>query len=87
MPGPNPLWNVPVVAASAYIDPLAKPLVGLPRAAYYAAGAQFATDVNWLGWKMARSPRWHKMWWAPQVTSIAGNVAGFCYTRAHRITN
>jgi len=24
VPGPNPLWNVPVVAASAYIDPLAK---------------------------------------------------------------
>ena len=32
-------------------DPLARPLVGLPAPAYYAAGALFATGVNWLGWK------------------------------------
>ena len=64
-------------------DPLAKPIVGLPTPAYYAAGALFATGVNWLGWKMARSPRWHKIWWVPQVTSMAGNVAGYSYTRAH----
>jgi hypothetical protein len=42
---------------------LAKPLAGLPTPAYCAAGALFATGVNWLGWKMARSPRWHKIWW------------------------
>jgi hypothetical protein len=64
-------------------DPLAKPLVGLPAPAYYAAGALFATGVNWLGWKMARSPRWHRIWWVPQVTSMAGNFAGYSYTRTH----
>ena len=64
-------------------DPLAKPIVGLPAPAYYAAGALLATGVNWLGWKMARSPRWHKIWWVPQATSIAGNLAGYSYTRAH----
>lgn len=52
------------------VDRLAKPFVGLPPA-YYAGGALFATGVSWLGWKMARSPRWHKIWWVPQVTSIA----------------
>jgi hypothetical protein len=40
--------------------PLAKPLVGLSTPA-----ALFATGVNWLGWKMARSPHWHKIWWVP----------------------
>lgn len=64
-------------------DPLARPFVGLPAPGYYAAGALFATGVNWLGWKMARSPRWHKMWWVPQAASIGGNLAGFSYTRAH----
>jgi hypothetical protein len=68
-------------------DPLGKPLVGLSTPAYYAAAALFATGVNWLGWKMARSPRCHKIWWVPQVTSISGNVAGYSYTRGHRITN
>ncbi|MGA7914936.1 MAG: hypothetical protein WCA00_06850 [Candidatus Acidiferrales bacterium] len=66
-------------------DPLARPLVGLPTSAYYVAGALFATGVNWLGWKMARSPRWHKIWWVPQATSIAGNLAGYSYTRAHEL--
>ncbi|MGA8674062.1 MAG: hypothetical protein WB621_02580 [Candidatus Acidiferrales bacterium] len=65
------------------VDPLARPLVGLPAPAYYASGALFATGINWLGWKMARSPRWHKIWWIPQVTSMAGNLAGYSYTRAH----
>jgi hypothetical protein len=64
-------------------DPLAKPSVGLPAPACYAAGALFATGVNCLGWKMARSPRCDKIWWVPQVTSIAGNLAGYSYTRAH----
>jgi hypothetical protein len=64
-------------------DPLAKPLVGLPTPAYYAAGAWFAAGVNRLGWKMARYPRWHKTWWVPQVTSIAGNLAGYSCTGAH----
>jgi hypothetical protein len=65
------------------VDPLARPLVGLPAPAYYASGALLATGINWLGWKMARSPRWHKIWWVPQVTSMAGNLAGYSYTRTH----
>lgn len=65
-------------------DPLPRPLAGLLAPACYAAGALFATGVNWLGWKMARSPRWHKTWWVPQVTSIAGNLVGYSYTRAHQ---
>ncbi len=32
-------------------DPLARPLVGLPTPAYFAAGTLFATGVNRLGWK------------------------------------
>ncbi len=43
------------------VDPLAKPFVGLPTPAYYVGGALFATGENWLGWKMARSLRWHKI--------------------------
>jgi hypothetical protein len=68
-------------------DPLARPLVGLPAPAYYVAGALFATGINWLGWKLARSPRWHRIWRVPQVTSIAGNLAGSSYTRAHETPN
>ena len=64
-------------------DPLARPFLRLPAPAYYAAAALFATGVNFLGWKMARSERWHKIWWLPQVTSMAGNLAGYGYTRAH----
>jgi len=64
-------------------DPLARPFLRLPAPAYYASAALFATGINFLGWKMARSERWHKIWWLPQVTSMAGNLAGYGYTRAH----
>lgn len=64
-------------------DPLARPFLRLPAPAYYASAALFATGVNFLGWKMARSERWHKIWWLPQVASMAGNLAGYSYTRAH----
>jgi hypothetical protein len=64
-------------------DPFARPLLRLPAPAYYASAALFATGINWLGWKMAQSDRWHKIWWIPQVASIAGNMAGYGYTRAH----
>lgn len=64
-------------------DPLARPLLRLPAPAYYASAALFATGINWLGWKMARSERWHKIWWLPQVTSMAGNFGGYGYTREH----
>jgi hypothetical protein len=62
-------------------DPIARPFLRLPAPAYYASAALFATGVNFLGWKMARSERWHKIWWVPQVTSIAGSLGGYGYTR------
>lgn len=64
-------------------DPVARPFMRLPPPAYCASATLFATGVNFLGWKMARSERWHKIWWLPQVTSMAGNLAGYGYTRAH----
>lgn len=64
-------------------DPLAKPFATLPKPAYYITGAAFATGINWLGLKMARSERWHRVWWLPQVCSIAGNSFGFGYTKMH----
>jgi hypothetical protein len=64
-------------------DPLAKPFAKLPLPAYYAHGAAFATGVNWVGWKMARSERWHKVWWLPQVCSITGNMMGYWHTKTH----
>ena len=64
-------------------DPLAKPFAKLPLPAYYAHGIGFATSMNWLGWKMARSERWHRVWWLPQVCSIAGNLIGYGHTKTH----
>ncbi len=64
-------------------DPVVRPFLRLPAPAYYASAALFATGINFLGWKMARSERWHKIWWVPQVASMAGNFAGYGYTRAH----
>jgi hypothetical protein len=66
-------------------DPLVRPFLRLPAPAYYASAALFATGVNFLGWKMGRSERWHKIWWLPQVASMAGNLAGYGYTRAHPV--
>lgn len=67
-------------------DPLARPLLLLPAPAYYISGALLATGLNWLGWKMERSSRWHKIWWVPQAASMAGNLAGYSYTRTHEGT-
>jgi len=64
-------------------DPFVRPFLRLPAPAYYASAALFATGVNYLGWKMARSERWHKIWWVPQIASMAGSFAGYGYTRAH----
>jgi hypothetical protein len=64
-------------------DPLAKPFAKLPLPAYYAHGLAFATGVNWLGWRMARSEKWHSVWWLPQVCSIAGNLMGYAHTKTH----
>jgi hypothetical protein len=64
-------------------DPFERPFLRLPVPAYYASTALFATGSNFLGWKMARSERWHKICRVPQVCSMAGNLAGYGYTRAH----
>ena len=58
-------------------DPLAKPLIKLPAPAYYAVGLAMATGVNWLGWEMAHSHRWHKLSPIPQALAISGNLFGF----------
>lgn len=63
-------------------DPLARPFVHLPIPAYYATGVALATGVNWLGWKMARSSRWHSVWWLPQIGAISGNLYGYTSTKA-----
>jgi hypothetical protein len=63
-------------------DPLARPFVHLPAPAYYATGFALATGVNWLGWKMGHSRRWHKLAAIPQLVSIGGNLYGYrsnCY--------
>lgn len=64
-------------------DPFARPISHLPAPAYYATGSAFATGVNWIAWKMARSERLHSVWWLPQLCSIAGNMFGYGYTRRH----
>jgi hypothetical protein len=64
-------------------DPIVRPFLRLPAPAYYASAALFATGINFLGWKMALSERWQKIWWMPQVATMAGNFAGYGYTRAH----
>jgi len=58
-------------------DPLARPLLKLPTPAYYATGLAMATGVNWLGWKMAHSRRWHKLALIPQLLAVGGNLNGF----------
>ena len=57
-------------------DPIARPFLRLPTPAYYASAALFATGMNFLGWKMARSARWHKIWWVPQVGDDGGKHGG-----------
>jgi hypothetical protein len=42
-------------------DPIVRPFLRLPAPAYYASAALFATGINFLGWKMARSERWRKI--------------------------
>ena len=43
-------------------DPIVRPFLRLPAPAYYASAALFAVGIDLLGWKMARSERWHKIW-------------------------
>jgi hypothetical protein len=62
-------------------DPLARPFLLLPKPPYFASGTMLGTGVNWLGWKMQRSERWHRIWWLPQAVSIAVNLSAYGYTR------
>lgn len=64
------------------LDPLARPFTSLPKPAYYASGVALATSVNFSAWMMARSPRWHRVWWIPQLCSMSGNLWGFASTKA-----
>jgi hypothetical protein len=57
-------------------DPLAKPFAKLPAPAYYVTGLVMATGVNFLGWKMAHSTRWHRLALIPQILTIVGNSYG-----------
>ena len=57
-------------------DPLARPIVDLPTPAYFAVGYTEAAAIDWLGLRMYRSHRWHKVWWLPQTLQIAGNLWG-----------
>jgi hypothetical protein len=61
-------------------DPLARPLLLLPRPLYYASGVLMATGVNYFALRLRESPRFHKVWWLPQVISIGANLGGFVYT-------
>lgn len=61
-------------------DPLARPLLLLPRPLYYGSGVLMATGVNYLALRLRGSPRFHKVWWLPQVVSIGANLGGFAYT-------
>jgi len=57
-------------------DPFVRPLLKLPAPAYYATGLALATGINYLGWKMAHSRRFRKIWFIPQAFTIAGNTWG-----------
>jgi hypothetical protein len=58
-------------------DPFARPLIKLPKPAYYATGLALATGVNFLAWKMEHSRRFHKVWFIPQLLSTGGNAYGY----------
>lgn len=57
-------------------DPFVRPLLKLPAPAYYATGFVLATGINYLSWRMSRSKRFHRIWFLPQVLTIAGNTYG-----------
>jgi hypothetical protein len=59
--------------ANYEIDPLAKPLVGLPKPAYMATGAAMDLGLAALGHHMRNSDRpWErKIWFVPQLAQTA----------------
>ena len=61
-------------------DPLARPFTRLPPPAYYAVGFAMVTGLDWVSLRMARSERWHRIWWLPQVCAIGGNLFGYTYS-------
>jgi|HubBroStandDraft_6_1064221.scaffolds.fasta_scaffold118649_1 hypothetical protein len=63
-------------------DPLARPFTKLPQPAFYLTGAAMSTGVNFVAWKLGRSPKWHKMWWVPQAACAYGNIYGYGTTKA-----
>jgi len=52
----------------------------LTAGVYTAAGLDMQRSESMLP---ERSERWRKIWWVPQVATMAGNLAGYGYTRAH----
>lgn len=58
-------------------NPLARPFVGLPAPAYYATGLALATGINWLSWKMARSEKFRRTWFLPQIAAMTANGLGY----------
>lgn len=74
----NTCQKIPLYCKNGFseADPFSRPFVHLPAPAYYATGFAFATGVNWLGWKMSKSRRFHKFNWLPQAISIGGNSWG-----------
>jgi len=61
-------------------DPLARPIIKLPKPAYYATGLALATGVNYLSWRMQKSRHFQKVWFVPQLLAVAGNSYGYAST-------
>jgi hypothetical protein len=72
----DPTWR------SDEIDPLVKPFVHLPTPVFVGGSIALETGVNLVAWRMGRSPRFHKIWWLPQLCMIGGNAYGYEETRA-----
>ena len=68
-------------------NPLARPLVGLPTPAYYATGLALTTGVNWLSWKMSRREKFRRVWFLPQILSMAANGWGYASSAKLRRAN
>ena len=63
-------------------DPLARPVVFLPRPELYLSGAAMVSGLNFVSWKMEHSRRFRKVWFVPQLASCIGNFYGYASTRA-----
>ncbi len=63
-------------------NPLARPFVRYP-VVHYTSGLAAITGANWLSWRMKNSPRWHRLWWLPQVTAMSLNAWGYASSSKH----